>query len=202
MWVYGDNNVLGEIVFKVAMADVPYRFRNARAGGSLSSGSSQKYDVMDLEDIKSLPMQDIMDRNSLLLYWTPSSMTQESLEVIHAWGYDYVTAVYWVKTQKHNPEKVRMGMGYNVRGAVEECWICRRGKVPALRIQKPNVVFAPIGKHSEKPVAMYEFFEPALDRLELSPRLDLFARTQRSGWIAVGNEIDGCDVREVLANVS
>ncbi len=182
------------------MVDVPHQFRNARTGGSLKSGASQKYPVLSLEEVKRLPIGNIMADDSVLLYWTPASLVPESLEVAKAWGYKYVTAVYWIKTQKHNPEKIKMGMGYNVRGAVEECWICRKGKIPALGIQQSNVIFAPIGEHSEKPAEAYAYFEPALDRLGLSPKADIFARVERPGWTAIGNEIDGRDIRDVLSH--
>jgi len=181
------------------MVDAPHQFRNTRTGGSLKSGSAQKYPVLSLDELKALPIQNIMDRNSLLLYWTPTALVPESLEVIRAWGYTYVTSLYWIKTQKHNPDKIRTGMGYNVRGAVEECWICRKGKVPALRIQNPNVVFAPIGEHSAKPYEVYRFFEEATERLGLTPRADIFARIGRPGWEPIGNAIDGRDIRDVLA---
>jgi N6-adenosine-specific RNA methylase IME4 len=184
--------------FRTAMVDVPHKFRNERTGGSLKSGASQKYPVLELDEVKQLPIGNIMAKDSLLLYWTPPSLMPESLEVIRAWGYTYVAPVYWIKTQKHNPNKIRMGMGYNVRGAVEECWICRKGKVPALRIQKPNVIFAPVGEHSAKPNEIYQYFEEATDRLGLTPRVDIFARIARPGWVPVGNEIDGNDIRDVL----
>lgn len=191
--------MIGETVkFRTAMVDVPHQFKNVRTGGSLCSGASQKYPVMDLDTIMQLPVSNILEKDSLLLYWTPPSLKPESLDVIRAWGYKYVTTLYWVKTQKHNPEKIKMGMGYNVRGAVEECLICRRGKVPALGIQQPNVIFAPATTHSAKPDAAYSYFEPALERLGLIPKVDLFARVERPGWVALGNEIDGQDIRDVL----
>jgi len=157
---------------------------------------------MDLDAVKHLRVSDIMEKDSLLLYWTPPSLKPDSFEVIRAWGYSYVTTLYWIKTQKHNPEKIKMGMGYNVRGAVEECLICRRGKVPALGIQQPNVIFAPATEHSAKPDAAYAYFEPALERLGLAPKVDLFARVERPGWVPVGNEIDGQDIRDVLAQTT
>ncbi len=184
--------------FRAAMVDVPHQFRNTRVGGSLKSGASQKYPVLNLEEVKRLPIANIMAKDSLLLYWTPVSMKPEALAVVRAWGYKYVTTLFWIKTQKHNPKKIKLGMGYNVRGAVEECWICRRGKVPALGIQKPNVIFAPAGRHSAKPDEAYAYFEPALERLGLAPKVDIFARAERPGWVPMGNEIDGRDIRDVL----
>ncbi|MFA6695046.1 MAG: MT-A70 family methyltransferase [Sphaerochaeta sp.] len=184
--------------FKTAMVDVPHQFSNARTGGSLKSGASQKYPVMSLDEVKALPITSIMADDSLLLYWTPTALKKESLDVIQAWGYKYVTTLYWIKMQKNAPEKVKMGMGFNVRSAVEECWICKKGKVPALRIQKPNVIFAPIGKHSAKPDEAYQFFEPAISRLDLEPKADIFARISRDGWVPFGNEIDGLDIRSAM----
>ena len=44
---------------------------------------------------------------------------------------------------------------------------------------------SPVGRHSAKPVEMF-------DRVELllrGPYLELFARTARPGWTALGNEL-------------
>ena len=194
------SDVIESEKFRAAMVDVPHKFRNARTGGSLKSGASQKYPVMDLDEVRRLPISNIMAKDSLLLYWTPVSMKTEALDVVTTWGYSYVTTLFWIKTQKHNPEKIKMGMGSNVRGSVEECWICRKGKIPALGIQKPNVVFAPISEHSAKPDVAYDYFEPALARLGLEPKADIFARVERPGWTAIGNEIDGRDIRDVLTS--
>jgi N6-adenosine-specific RNA methylase IME4 len=37
--------------------------------------------------------------------------------------------------------------------------------------------------------------EPSLDKFELNPRLEMFARYLRPGWNSIGEEITGNDIR-------
>jgi len=37
--------------------------------------------------------------------------------------------------------------------------------------------------------------EPSLEKFNLNPRLEMFARNVRSGWHSIGNEITGNDIR-------
>jgi N6-adenosine-specific RNA methylase IME4 len=47
------------------------------------------------------------------------------------------------------------------------------------------VVYAPRGRHSEKPAVFYQIIELMLPTV---PRLEMFGRTQRAGWTVWGNE--------------
>ena len=58
-------------------------------------------------------------------------------------------------------------------------------------------IFAPIGKHSAKPKEQY----PRIEALVDGPYLELFARETQEGWMALGNEIDGLDIRDALNNL-
>jgi N6-adenosine-specific RNA methylase IME4 len=48
----------------------------------------------------------------------------------------------------------------------------------------PNVIFAPRTRHSAKPDELLEIAE----RLSPGPRLEMFARRARPGWVAWGNQ--------------
>jgi N6-adenosine-specific RNA methylase IME4 len=52
--------------YRVIYADPPYQYRNVRTGGSMKSGSAQKYPVMKTEDICGLPVNKISDNDSVL----------------------------------------------------------------------------------------------------------------------------------------
>lgn len=49
------------------------------------------------------------------------------------------------------------------------------------------MIYASRGKHSEKPVVVYELLE---DLYPDMAEIELFARKQREGWAVMGNEID------------
>jgi N6-adenosine-specific RNA methylase IME4 len=54
-------------------------------------------------------------------------------------------------------------------------------------MRPPSVIYAPRGRHSEKPGVLYETIERMYPEL---PKIELFARTQRPGWSTWGNEIE------------
>ncbi len=80
---------------------------------------------------------------------------------------------------------IRMGMGVYIRHCTEFILFSVRGKAPTARKDALGVVFAPRGKHSEKPQEAYDL----IDSLSPSPRLELFARRPRPGYQVWGDEI-------------
>jgi N6-adenosine-specific RNA methylase IME4 len=80
-----------------------------------------------------------------------------------------------------------MGCGYYTRANSEQCWIARRGK-GCKRIDRSvdQVIHAPVREHSRKPDEMYARIERLFGDV---PRIELFAREQRSGWSAWGDQL-------------
>ena len=60
-----------------------------------------------------------------------------------------------------------------------------------------QIIIAPREAHSRKPVEVYERIEAMYPDLT---KAELFARQVRPGWQAIGNEIDGKDIRQSLAS--
>lgn len=142
------------------------------------SGSMAKYKTMSLEEIKVLPIQDIVDKNSVLFLWVTCPMQYEGMEVMTAWGYKYKTKIYWRKIMS-------LGMGFWFRGQVEECWLGIKGNIKAFRLQAPNFIQSKVRKHSQKPDEVRRLIELT----ELKPRIELFAREKTEGWDVWGNEV-------------
>ena len=90
-----------------------------------------------------------------------------------AWGFEYRTALVWVKDQ--------IGMGYHVRQRHELLRIGKRGElpVPAPADRPDSVIAAPRGRHSEKPEIVYALIERMYPHLA---RVELFARRRRPDW--------------------
>jgi len=66
---------------------------------------------------------------------------------------------------------------------------------PRVRRDVRQVVVSPVGRHSEKPQEVHH----RIEKLYGPQRpIELFARRQVPGWDAVGDGIDGSDIREVL----
>jgi len=96
----------------------------------------------------------------------------------------------------YNP--LSFGMGRLFRQTHEICLIGTSNnkiyKTLANKSQR-SVSFAPNLKHSAKPEHLQDSLEimfPAANKIEL------FARRSRPGWICLGNEIDGLDIRDAI----
>jgi N6-adenosine-specific RNA methylase IME4 len=165
------------------VSDCPWSYRNVNTGGSMKSGSAQKYSTMSLEEICAMKVPEIMDpRGSVLFLWATTPLLPEAFRVMNSWKYKYKTAIYWRKIMS-------LGMGYWFRGQVELCLVGIRGKVPAFQHQKPNFIQSKVRAHSQKPEEFWELINPALDAHDLSPRIELFCRGEsRPGWDGWGSE--------------
>jgi N6-adenosine-specific RNA methylase IME4 len=87
--------------FQVIVADPPWSFKDSLKMSDVARGASSNYNVMTLNDIKNLPIKDFADPNgSVLALWVPSSLLQEGLDTMRAWGYAHKQTYVWVKTKK------------------------------------------------------------------------------------------------------
>lgn len=185
--------------FPVVYADPPWRFKTWSHRGE-GKGASQHYACMSLDDIKRLPVADIATDDAVLFLWVVQSMLPEAVEVIRAWQFEFKTVgFFWVKMPQSWTDtpsqltlmppriKPRLGLGYHTRSGAEQCWLAVRGKGYKRQSKSvAQVLHAPLGAHSRKPI------EIANRIVELTgdiPRIELFARTERPGWFAWGDEV-------------
>ncbi len=87
--------------------------------------------------------------------WAVSSLLPQALEVMAAWGFTYKTSLVWVKPS--------IGLGAWVRHRHEHLLLGCKGRfcVPEPEDQPDSVIEAPRGRHSQKPVRIYELLERA-----------------------------------------
>jgi len=162
-------------------------------------GAERHYETMSIDDIKSLPINDISDDNCILFMWATFPMMQEALDVIKAWGFEYKTIGFnWVKTNKLTnvnqtsflPSEsfdVFWGMGNWTRSNSEVCLLAVKGKPIKINSDVHSVIYAPISKHSKKPKEIRERIIRLVGDL---PRVELFARQKTEGWDVWGNELE------------
>lgn len=177
--------------YKIIYADPPWSYRNKKTGGSMKSGSVNKYPTLSLEEICNLNIKDLAHKDSVLFLWITVPLLPDGLKVMQNWGFQYKTALFWRKIMS-------LGMGFWFRGQIEILLMGIRGKVRAFRMQKANVIQAKVGKHSEKPIE----FRRLIEDIGLIPRIELFASEKYKGWDSIGYDIDGMDItasiRELL----
>lgn len=166
--------------YNVIYADPPWSYRNKNTGGSLISGSSAKYTVMTLDEIKSMDLP--VEKDAVLFLWATVPLLPEAFEVMSAWGFNYKTMLTWRKIMS-------LGLGYWYRGQCEHLLFGTRGNVKAFRMQVCNFYESKAGQHSEKPPYFRELIEKSVDGFDFPVKLELFARgTATPGWDVFGNE--------------
>jgi N6-adenosine-specific RNA methylase IME4 len=163
-------------IFNVILADPPWQYRNVI---SESRRIENHYPTMSLEDIKRLPVQRIIAPAAALFLWAIPSGIEEALEVLHAWGFNCHSSAVWIKPS--------MGPGHWFRQQFELLLLGVKGNIPVpLPENRPtSVIMAPRGRHSEKPEEAYQLIERAYPEF---PRIELFSRTPRPGWVGWDNE--------------
>ena len=158
--------------FPVIYADPPWRYDNT-AG---ASAAEDHYPTMSLEEICALDVPATPD--AVLFLWATSPLLPEAFDVIDAWGFTYKGSMVWSKGS---------GTGNWVLNAHEILMIATRGDIPCpLPANRPmSVITAPRTRHSAKPPEFAEAIERMVPDL---PKIELFCRTPRDGWVAWGNE--------------
>jgi N6-adenosine-specific RNA methylase IME4 len=143
------------------------------------------YETMTLDEIKALPVAQLAADDCALFLWVTWPKMPIWNEVLAAWGFRYSGLGFdWVKLNP-NGEGLHWGNGYNTRQNPEPCIIAKRGDPLRLDADVHSVIMAPVGGHSEKPDEAYA----RMERLYPGPRLELFARKPRPGWMCWGDEL-------------
>lgn len=181
---------------QLVVADPPWLWSARSPKGE---DRSPKYDRMTIAEMKSLPIYDFMDRDGVLLMWVIDPMLDQCMDLAKHWGFTFKTvAFYWTKSKPSGA--LHMGGGYYTRANPEQCWLFTKGKgLSRIKADVRRWIHAPVGRHSEKPD---EFFSRVERLFGVVPRAELFAREPRPGWLTLGNEIDGQDIRASLSNIA
>lgn len=213
---------MGVQPFSVIVADPPWTFSDKLSMSKVKRGAEAQYDghVLDVDAIADLfagPNWDLIAENANLLLWVPGSLIKSGIKVAEAWGFKVCGVYPWVKTAKFprksprtgkfnfeitKPEDVPLafGMGHTWRHCSEIALDCRKGGIVSLCENKSQraACLAPNLKHSAKPEAPQDSLEIMFPESSGHRHLELFARRERPGWVCLGNEIDGLDIREAL----
>lgn len=181
--------------YNIIYADPPWSFKVWSDKGKDRS-ADKHYNTMTAQDIRDLPVSSIADDNAVLFLWVTYPCLEEGLELIKAWGFKYKTCAFsWIKMNKKS-NTLFTGMGYYTRANNEICLLATKGKpLPRMSKAVKQVIVSHIREHSRKPDEVRDRIVELFGDL---PRVELFCRHQADGWDAIGNEIDGRDIREVL----
>lgn len=172
-------------------ADPPWYFKNYSVRGTGRAAVSH-YDVMSLDDLKALPVADYAAKDCALFLWAIDPMLPQALDLMSAWGFTFKTVAFnWVKTNKGGAGKTVgedpffTGLGYWTRANPELCLLGTRGKPKRLAKDVRRLVVSERREHSRKPDEVHD----RIERLVAGPYLELFARENRAGWDAIGDQL-------------
>lgn len=93
--------------FKIIVADPPWNFKDSLKMSDVARGALANYNTMTISKIKDMPVKDIVDSNgAILALWVPSSLLQEGLDTMKAWGFKHKQTYVWVKVKKQPLQSV------------------------------------------------------------------------------------------------
>lgn len=163
-------------------ASLEHRPNRDKTLGAGNAGSRSRYGAMSIEDLCAIPVPS--EDNAHLYLWFTNTFAVEAHTIAKAWGFRPMTILTWVKTRQADGQP-SMKMGYYFRGATEHALFAVKGSL-RLRAERalPTAYLWPRLPHSVKPEPFYALVEEASP----GPYLELFARRNRLGWDAWGDE--------------
>jgi N6-adenosine-specific RNA methylase IME4 len=172
--------------FCTVLADPPWRFQNSTGKIAPEHRRLSRYGTLSLEQIKALPVFDIVADPAHLYLWVPNALLAEGLAVMKAWGFTYKSNIVWHKIRKDGGPDGR-GVGFYFRNVTELVLFGVRGRnartlAPARR--QVNFIASRKREHSKKPDELY----PIIEACSSGPYVELFARGARPGWSAWGDQ--------------
>jgi len=178
-----DDLIAKDAKLGLIYGDAPWDY--GRSDGRITGNASpgRHYPTMTLDAIKALPVGKIAAKDSLCWMWVPNCLMRDGLDVLEAWGFEFVTSMVWEKTAAP-PSK----------GAIlpfhETLLVGKRGE-GLKHVGKPSRSAYRAGNpgrvHSRKPA----WFADEIDRLyPKAAKIELFCRTPRKGWLAWGNQVN------------
>lgn len=180
---------LTPLKYGAILADPPWAYALRSEKGYKKSPESH-YSTMSLDAIKALPVRDLAGPDCMIFLWSTWPHAPQALEVMQAWGFQYITGGAWIKRTK--TWKLAFGTGYVLRSASEPYLVGKIARPSTVSKSERNVIDAALvpdqiealrREHSRKPVQMREMIDRLLPH---AFKAELFARE-----VWEGNDIWG-----------
>ena len=169
--------------YSIIYADPPWRYEMKKGQGV----AENHYSTMGIEEICSLPVQEICEKDCVLFLWVTFPQLPEAFKVIKAWGFYYKTVAFvWIKQNKSG-NGYFFGLGYWTRSNAEICLLAVKGKPKRVSKKVFQLIVSPLQEHSRKPAEARDRIVKLMGDL---PRIELFARQRSPGWDVWGNEVE------------
>ena len=166
-----------EGVYSTIVIDPPWDWGDEGDSDQLGRARPD-YATMSIQELMALPVGKLAAPDAHLYCWITNRSLRKGFALLEAWGFRYVTMVTWAKPS--------FGLGNYFRGQTEHLLFGVRGSLPLARKDVGTVFSAARGKggHSSKPDEAYALIESCSP----SPRIDMFSRDSRQGWVTWGQD--------------
>ena len=169
--------------YSVIYADPPWQYHNKPQG----KGPEDHYQTMPLEDICTLPVKELADKDCALFMWVTLPFLRDCFKVIDAWGFKYKTVAFvWIKQNRVN-DGIFWGLGMWTRSNAELCILATKGHPKRTAANIHQVIISHVQEHSRKPNEARLRIEALMGDVR---RIELFARETPPGWDVWGNEVN------------
>ena len=147
-----------------------------------------RYPRMSEKQMQLLPVPLLAAERCVLLMWVCGHFTQSAVNLINHWGFDLKGwAFVWLKLSKNNKPTWGYGPTWYPAKCTEHVLVAIKGKPPRTQSFVRDILVAQRREHSRKPEEFWEAVERWFG--DTYPRrLEMFARENRPGWDAWGNE--------------
>ena len=184
--------------FAYILADPPWSFLTyGQKRTTPHRGADDHYGTMTADELTALPVGAVAAKDCALLMWIVDCHAEEAFQLARDWGFTFKSIAFvWLKRDPLDarqeaflqpiPRPAHIGMGYSTRKQAELCLLFTRGKPKRLSKGVRQVIEAPRREHSRKPDETFA----RIEALYAGSYLELFARQQRAGWTAWGNQTD------------
>ena len=175
--------------FRTILIDPPWP---ERGGGKIKRGADRHYRLLGPRRILDVVQDSGLfrpARDAHLYIWSTNNYLPKALWLIERLGFAYKTTIVWAKP--------RFGLGQYFRGQTELLLFAVRGRGIAVRRRTPGKDLTTLVAadhvcddrrkifHSAKP----DGFHRMIERQSPTPRLEMFARRCRRGWVAWGDQV-------------
>lgn len=200
--------------FRTLLLDPPW---NETGGGKIKRGADRHYALTKTRDLPALIESSrvfLPADDAHLWLWSTNNKLPDALWLGAELGFTYKSNVVWAKTADPHDVidnafeamrtrdtkalhecfdrlRLQIGIGQYLRGSHELLLFFTRGRGQSPDVWNGHrdvrsVVRARRTQHSRKPDAAYDLIE----RVSKGPRVELFARSGRAGWISWGDQLD------------
>jgi site-specific DNA-methyltransferase (adenine-specific) len=167
--------------YKIIYADPPWEVKRGPDWNSNGPSKPLPYSTMKVEEIASLPVNEISEKDSHLYLWTINKYIEDSYDIARKWGFSPVCLLTWCKP-KHG-----LGIGGAFVQTSEHLLFCRKGKLKTQKRIDTTWFLHKRLAHSVKPDLFRQIIVETSGDIS---RIELFARNQTPGWDVWGNEVD------------